>query len=311
MNIIGNPQGRIPDFMIVGAPKSGTTSLYYYLKQHPEIFMPEEKEPYFFCFMNNPPGFVSAANLSDKLWRLEDYLALFAPAKKNAILGEATPAYLYAHSTAIPNIRKVYGEAKKNLKIIIILRNPVDRAFSQYMMFRRDNFEDLEFQEAIRPDTVKRRLGERWNYYYDYLGFGEYSRQVESYLNEFPHVRVYLYDEFKSDNLSVMRDMFEFIGVSSDFVPETRLAYNPSGEPRLKRLHKFLFLERSPLKEIVKRFLPWEMRMKIKYRILDANIKSKRLDAATRKKLHAYFEDDIIRLESVLGRDLSLWRQDG
>ena len=124
---------RMPDFLIVGAAKSATSSLHNYLEQHPQIKMASLKESWFFSFYKNPPEYASPGKLSNLISEPDEYLKLYDGAKNDQILGDACPSYLYTYDDTISNIRQLYSEeALSNLKIVISLREPVSRAYSQY-----------------------------------------------------------------------------------------------------------------------------------------------------------------------------------
>ena len=116
----GSKEAKLPDFLIVGAARSATTSLFYYLKNYGEIYMPVRKEPWFFSYADNPPNY-SSPGAYDVVYKLEDYITLFKAARSDQIIGEASPSYLFTYAAAIRNIKDVYGELYKKLKIIIIL----------------------------------------------------------------------------------------------------------------------------------------------------------------------------------------------
>jgi hypothetical protein len=134
----------------VGAPRRGTTSLYFYLREHPQIFMPGIKEPHFFAFSGKPTYYKH----NPIVWKLKDYAGLFAAATEGQVLGEASPGYLYYHERAIENIKK-YVPAWEDLRIIMILRNPALRAFSHYLVLRLTDRESRGFDEAINSPLTE------------------------------------------------------------------------------------------------------------------------------------------------------------
>lgn len=296
---------RLPDFLIVGAARSGTTTLYYYLRKHPKIFMPEIKEPFFFSFMNAAQAYVSPDSLGRIICKFEDYTKLFENATDSQIIGEASTSYLYTHKTSIENIKKVYGKNYKELKIIIILRNPAERAWSQYMMFIRDGNDPLDFEDAIKPDTIAWRLKNNWNIFYDFIGFGMYHEQVKAFTGEFPYIKVFLYKNFIDDNLKILYDIFDFLGVEKTFKPDINNKYNVSGMVKFRFLHEFLYQKKSILKDIFKPFVPYDTRQKIKYKILEKNILRAELSTEQKKNLLKIFEKDILKLQKLLKMDLS------
>ena len=189
-------KNKLPNFLIVGAQKSGTTSLHIYLKEHPEVFMPEKlKEPKFFVspifkkITSNQPLYTKVMNHSIFKWK--DYLKLFEKIQKEKAIGESTTAYLYYYKVAIELIKEYLGD----IKIIISLRNPIDRAFSAYLHLRRENFENISFEEALKKENTRKGLNWIPLYYFTSIGF--YYHQVKAYLDNFDRVKIVLFDDLK------------------------------------------------------------------------------------------------------------------
>lgn len=313
----------LPDFLLVGAAKSATTSLYHYLRQHPGIRMTSVKESWFFSFVDNPPRYASPGVLSDVVSSVEDYVRLFAGARADQKLGDASPSYLYTYRDTIRNIRSLYPAGYlEDLRIVVSLREPVSRTYSQYWTFRRVAEEPLAFEEAIKDEVVERRLRNNWNIFYDYKGFGRYYEQVDAYLSAFgkDRVLIVLYDDIRKDPVDVCRKIFAFIGVDPGFVPDTSVRHNDlSGEPRNKWLLRIL-RSRNPVKraiaagvKLVLAALPREPTLKALEIFVKRVFRHQRVDMApqTRAKLKQLFTEDVRRLEGLIGRDLSHWRSDG
>ena len=180
---------RLPDFFIIGAAKSATTSMYRLLTKSSEIYIPPQlKEPGFFCFKGKIKKRIE--NKFPDLWstsitNLRDYVSLYEKAQNNQILGDATPEYLLFAKETIKNISLIYRQKKKHLKFICILRNPVDRAWSHYNHMIRDNYENQSFENAINNKIIKFRLKNGWHPAYDYLSYGLYYRNLTLYINAF------------------------------------------------------------------------------------------------------------------------------
>lgn len=313
MNVIAETSNkRLPDFLIVGAAKSASSSLHFYLEQHPKIVMPSLKESWFFSFYKNPHKYDSPVTLNNMVTELDDYLKLFDGAAEDQKLGDACPSYLYTYKDTINNIQKLYNDRDLNeLKIIISLREPVSRAFSQYYTHRRKVKEPLEFEQAMMESTVKQRLQDNWSIFYDYPGFGMYSEQVKAFQDAFgkKNVLVVLYDDISNDIDSVCRSIFDFIGVDPEVNIKTDVKYNSiTGEPSLKWLVAGL-LSQNKVKRTVASIFPKKLRMLILYIIIKPILKRKSLDTEVYKKQSAYFEQDILALEKLIERDLSGWRK--
>ncbi len=309
INHNGN-EAKLPDFLIVGAAKSGTTSLHYYLKQHPQVFMPKVKELCFFAYLGDPQTAIPSWLKEE--WHLSfdniyDYARHFEGASNSQIIGEASPPYLCTYKKTILNIKKVYGEKAGEIKIIMILRNPIERAWSQFVMNKRDGSEPLnEFTETIREDVVRKRLDNNWGPSFDYVGVGMYYNQVIAYLNEFPKVKIFLYEELCKDIGRVVKEIFRFLDVDESYVPDTGKKYNVSGDADSKLLD-YLLAKKNPVKSILKLFLPYHLRSKIKYQIFEMILNKRPMPDEVKKTLLNIYEKDIVRLGGLIQKDISTW----
>lgn len=297
---LNNEKVKLPDFIIAGVSRSGTTSLYNALKQHPEIFLPSLKEPFFF----NGPYFESYNVHESAIGTIAEYIQLFAGASEK-ITGEATSIYLYSFESVIPNLKSIYGGKYKDIKIIIILRNPAERAFSHYKLFIRDALESIEFEEAIEADVIERRKKIRIGY--DYIGLGMYYKQVKAFLASFSNVKIFIYEDFKKNNMNAIKEIFRFLEVDDAFTPEIRLRYNIAGRVRSQWLHDYVFFRKSFIKDFLKPFIPHDLEMKIRHKIIEKNSRRWEINPDTKRKLISIYRDDIHKLQYLLNRDLSIW----
>jgi len=302
---------NVPDFIIVGAAKGATTSLHHYMSEHPEVQMPEIKESWFFSFMNKPPKYSSPGVLSSVVSDLGEYSGLFKEAGAGLKIGDASPSYLFTHEDAIRNIREVYPEDKfRDLRIIMTLREPGARAFSQYWTFRRRDEEPLLFEEAIDPKVISDRIKNNWNIFYDYIGFSSYHDQVKAYIDAFGEDRVLilLYDEIQDDSVEACRKIFNFIGVDENFKPSVNVKHNSlTGGARLKWIIKILTSKNS-IKRKIASLIPEKIKNIIRYSIAKALLKREVMNLSTRQKLSTLFLPEIERLEKLIGRDLESWK---
>lgn len=301
---------KLPDFLIVGAARSGTTSLYYYLLQNPQIFMSSVKEPYFFCLKEEASQNLDSLYRKDIIWRLEEYVKLFEAADDKQIIGEATASYLYLFSDTIKKIKLVYEERYKDLKIIAILRNPIERAFSHYLYFVSRGKETLPFKEAIDLRTVeKRRVNSFTN---DYLGYGMYYKQLNAYMEEFPNIKVFLLEDMR-DTRSLMSDLFGFLGVDPDIEIDMNIKFNPSGIPTNRALMYFLGnknLFQDMIRQSLKLIISEKYFIQLvgfKHNLLRKFLKKQEMDFATKEKLIDIFRDEVVDLQRLIKRDLSHW----
>jgi hypothetical protein len=292
----------MPNFFIIGVMKAGTTSIYHYLAQHPEIFMSPTKEPSFFAFDEqvafSGPGDPNLTRMS-----LASYLRLFEGASNEKAVGEASTVYIYS-ATAAARIREHVPQAK----LIAILRNPVERAYSNYLhWFRRGSEPLADFSEAVRAE--ERRVRENWDPVWHYLGRGFYYGQLRRYAENFSHqqILIRLYDDLVADSLGLMRDLFRFLEVDEGFVPDVSRRYNPGKMPASKLLHRLLVRPHA-LRAALKPLVPVTLRRRWSASLRDRNLHTPpSLSPELRAELQKIYREDILKLQDFIRRDLSSW----
>jgi hypothetical protein len=289
----------MPNFLIIGAMKSGTTALYYYLEQHPQIYMSPVKEPNFFCSggeQSSPSGSST---------RIEAYQYLFKGVSDERAIGEASHCYLYE-----PQAAARIQQHLPNAKLVAILRNPVDRAYSHFLHMVRNGSEPLtDFAKAIQEEKIG-AYDERS--FQDYIGRGLFYGQLKRYFDMFDRaqIKVYIYEDLNNAPLDTLRDIFRFLGVDDSFVPDISLRRNVSGYAKYKTVDKFL-TKPSVIKEILKIYLPARLRWRLS-KVFD-DLKTRNLvqppplQPEVRRQLVEVYREDILRLQELIHRDLSKW----
>jgi hypothetical protein len=285
---------RVPFFFVVGAAKAGTTSVYHYLKQHPQIYVhPYKDVACFFCERYGLP--IS----------LEEFDELMTSGcnPSTLVAGDVCSDYL-ADPHAAEKIADIYPDAK----IIIILRNPVDRAYSLYQWMVREGYEYLsKFQDALAAESERlaRQLKNPDLIYpakdaYLYFHSGLYSGQVQRYLDRFPRDRVLilLYDDLCRDSIAFMQGVYAFLGVRSNFVPAIRI-YNEARQPWLVEYNYFCrrWLARVLPNGIVRLLITLNSRRSV----------NARLDQDLREELSRKYASDIKRTAAITGLNLDHW----
>jgi hypothetical protein len=295
---------RLPDIMLVGAAKSGTTSIAHQFTRHPGAYLPmAKKEPHFFSFGGKRPAYRDAAFVRTLVWRPQDYAALYAPAPKDARIADCSTSYLYLHRTAVPHIRSVYGDRAVELNMSAILRDPVERAYSHWLYLVRNGHEDLPFEQAVDPATVERRKQDRWGF--DYLGYGLYADAIESYRAAFPSFKVYLLEDLK-DLQGTFNDICDRAGLAH--IEVEKVQSNPGGVPKSRALVRTL--RRNPLVRSLSHLLPTAMRNKVRAQrdgMLKKALERPEMPQEARARLNAYYKKDVERLTKLIGRDLGHW----
>ena len=262
----------LPNFIVLGAAKAGTTALYFYLMQHPQVHVTPLKETNFFALEGQPlnfggPGDDEYVN-TRSLTRLDDYVEQYRYATGKIARGEASPLYLYS-TRAVERIRHYAPDAK----LVAFLRNPVDRAFSSFLHLVRDGREEFtDFRRGLEAED--RRVADHWEHLWHYKRMGLYHEQLRRYYDAFPvgQIKVFLYKDLRTEPERVMRDLFAFLGVDPTFVPDMSQRHNVTTD---------LPPDRRPV-----------------------------LRPEVRAELREYFRDDAAQLQALIGRDLSHWFRD-
>jgi len=312
-------RARLPDFFIVGHPKCGTTALYEMLRAHPEVFMPEVKEPWYFAtelHERTPPRPQGTPR------NLEEYRRLFADALPGQRIGEASPHYLWSH-TAAQKIAEVAPEAR----IIALLREPASFLRSLHLQFVEVYYEvegDLRRALELEQDRRRGRNVPRYSYWPQLLLYSEHIRYVEQlkrYHEAFgpERVLVLIYEEFRADNEATVRTVQRFLGVD-DTRPIAAVEANPTVQARSQILNELLHavgVGRGPishaLKETIKALTPAGPRRRAFY-ALQRNLVFGRpgpADEALLGELRIRYRAEVEAAGEYLGRDLlALWGYD-
>ena len=290
----------MPNFLIIGAQKAGTTSLYYYLEQHPQVYMSPRKEPHF--FEGTEMDFRGPGRKIRPVTNPDEYQALFDGASTETAIGEASASYLYSPRSPTL-IRKNIPDAK----LIVVLRNPADRAYSNFLHMVRVGREPVtDFGRALAAEEGRKSEG--WGPLWHYGSKGYYHEQLERYFDTFGEERilVHLYEDLRSHPFEVLRRTFAFLGVDEGFAPDISRDHNPSGLPKNPALYKLIkrLASHTTLGSGLARLLPDGARRRVERRILS---KPPPMDPAVRRQLMGRYREDILNLERLIGRDLGAW----
>jgi hypothetical protein len=286
---------RWPDFFLVGAMKAGTTSIYNYLGNHPRIFIPETKEPHFFaCDTCKGRHFFAGSAIFEE----EDYLALFRSARDDQLIGDFSVSNLWCRYAAENIFEKV-----PSAKIICVLRNPIDRCLSHYVMCVQQRREHRSFKEAIEAELYD---GDRS---FDYLEAGKYSEQIKRYFKIFSekNIKICLFDDLLNNRPLFMAEMLRFISVDGVIAEkDMNFSANAGGTPR-GGIFSFLYKNRQHYLPLVSKILPKSARVRIRDNIFIKTSRYPKMTEQERALLVSIYERDILSLGNFVGRDLSEW----
>ena len=291
----------LPNFIVIGAAKCGTTSLVHYLAQHPQVFMSPEKEPRFFApefFTQYISGPIRKGTIRNEM-KIEEYEGLFEDITTEKAIGEASTEYIF-----FPETPKRIKKLIPDVKLIAILRNPSDRAFSAYCFQLRDGVEPLSFEHSLLSES--KRSQEYWRPGCLYQKAGFYFDQLSRYFDVFEpnQVRVYLYEDLDKRPIKTLRDIFDFLDIDQNFIPDLSRK-NVSALPKNFVLNRLLS-NQSPLISL-NPYLPKQLLELLRY-IKEKNRKPKpKLSRELKEELIGICKDDILKLQTLIKRDLSHW----
>jgi len=311
----------LPSFIVLGAVKAGTTSLYNYLGQHPAIEMSSWNWPRYFHVADGRPDFPALAARHGNELRAEsearfemmcpprvprslsEYSRLWPDCAEDAVRGEVSPTYM--HDPA------VCGRIAKPLpgaKLLLVLRDPVERAYSHFVMDRRRGWEDVRnFDDAIASEPAEANCF--WWGRRHYIRHGMYADSVQRYFDLFPREQVHIafYEDLVRDTGAYLQKILEFIGVDPGFEIDTSVRHNKGLVKRDTRMARWLRKD-FPGRKLLRRSVSDSLRTVIRGKMENANYElPSPMSPDTRSTLARVFREDVLRLESLLNRDLSAW----
>ena len=299
-------KNKLPNFLNVGAAKSGTSSLHNYLNQHPEVFMPsynsegmKVKEPRFLI------KDLVKHRLHNGVWSWVEYKSLFNDVIDEKAIGESTVLYLYYYKDAIKNIKEKLGN---DVKIIIMLRNPADRAYSAFQHVSRGFKEQNSFEESLEMEDGRLEREGNLTPMVMYKDMGLYYEMVKAYQENFKDVHIVIYDDFRDDTESEMKKAYQFLGISDNKDIDYETRHNIGGKRWKNNMMKHLLMRKNTIKSIFKKIIPKGLRRGIRNNLVSASTnKVPPMKDHTRIMLNDFFREDVKQLSTLLNRDLTHW----
>ena len=291
----------LPNFMCLGAAKSGTTTLYDILRQHPDIYIPAFKEPHFFDIPENYKNGIE--------WYKRNY---FRNANKK-IIADFTPSYFFEKEAP----KRIFKNLGRDMKFLVVFRNPVDRAYSHYLHSKRDDHESENFEKSLELEVSRLKKHENQSDYLSYLRHsyvhqGLYAQMIDRYLQYFSldnFLFIHFDDELLQERELTIKRILEFLEIDSSFLLRTYIRSNPSSQEKSKPLKK-LMNKRGWWRDVIKFMIPSvQLRQIIRNRIQRINITEFKAQQLSQEvKLHLlekYFRKDISDLEKTLNKKMN------
>ena len=291
----------LPNFMCLGAAKSGTTTLYDILRQHPDIYIPAFKEPHFFDIPENYKNGIE--------WYKRNY---FRNANKK-IIADFTPSYFFEKEAP----KRIFKNLGRDMKFLVVFRNPVDRAYSHYLHSKRDDNESENFEKSLELEVSRLNKHENQSDYLSYLRHsyvhqGLYAQMINRYLQYFS-LDNFLFIHFENELLQerelTIKRILEFLEIDSSVLLRTDIRSNPSSKEKSKSLKK-LMNKKGWWRDVIKFMIPSvQLRQIIRNRIQRINItefKAQQLSQEVKSNLlEKYFRKDISDLEKTLNKKMN------
>ena len=288
----------LPNFLVIGAAKSGTTSLHWYLTEHPAVFMTSVKDPAYFAYGVDADGRLLWGNPDLHIFpikSLSEYERLFAEAGNAAAVGEASTTYLECPQSAA-RIRELIPGAR----ILCSLRHPVDRAYSDYLMYLRSRGRRFDPARELTATSVWARPDSHW------MRVGRYHEQLSRYYDAFPRdqICVLLFDDLNRDPQRFVRDTYQFLKVDPEFAPDIETPHAAGGIPASLMLEG-LFARGT--RSVIKPWVPTRAANWLRKLRGRSMRQAPRLPADLKKELTGHFRDDITKTSELIGRSLQHW----
>jgi hypothetical protein len=304
--LVGQLTGRanLPDFLVLGAARAGTTAIYEALNTHPDIRLTRTKETNFFAYRDRALKTKGPGNeyINNSITSLDEYLKQFPAEKGDALFGEVCPLYLFEPMAPL-NIRELIPDAR----LIAVLRNPIQQAWSHFLYARYNAIEpESDFTRALMLEDE--RLAAGWQPLFGYSRFPRYGEQIARYLEYFRRDQILILDyaDFRKDAARELARMAEFIGARTEFAFAPERNVNASDIPRNEFLQALL-MRPNPLTAAA-RVLPLEWRRRLRDKLANLNrTKRSSLTDDARSILKDRLQDDVNALSDLLGRDYRPW----
>jgi len=298
---------KLPNFTIAGFAKCGTTSLYHYLYEHPEIYLPKRKELHYFTyekvlrFKDNGPKDKKMHKFHTRTF--DEYKTQFKSVGLEKAIGDISPTYAL-YEDGLGFLKESLGE---KTKMIVVVRDPLKRAYSNYLHLVRENRENQSFYEALHKEDERKENGYSNFWYYKFIS--SYYGHINRLNQNFDQVLVVTFEEFVKKPIKGIQEIYRFLGVDDTFVPENiNTQFNPGGAYKRNIITNFIF-GRSKLNSLVKSIIPLNSGVKKIAHSITNNFKQKTpsMDKKSEDFLIDYFKEDVKKLKEEYNVRVEHW----
>ena len=296
---------HFPDFLFVGTAKAGTTSIFNYLKQHPKISIPKKETFYYIRnqYIGSDLDYPQQRKKDDVILKRQDLETLYSNIPKEQLVGEIGTGYLFNYKEAIPEIQSMIGT---HAKILIVLRNPINRTFSGYMHFKKYSIELDELLQEIKKEPQRKKEG--FDFMWQFSGLSYYAEAVSAYLKAFSQVKILFYEDLQQDPKSFMNEILQFIGLDP-FEFDFSKMYNPSGNAKNSALQKVItgdYSFKNALRPLYYFIFGKNRVQSFRNKIRDKNLEKAELNQMESQYLKDLFREDIKALQDIIGNSITL-----
>ena len=300
---------KLPNFTIAGFAKCGTTSLYHYLAEHPEVFMPKRKELHYFTYdkvlkyKDHGPKDKEMHKFHTRTF--DEYKAQYLTVKDEKAIGDVSPTYAL-YDDGLEYLKNTLGE---KTKMIVVIRDPIKRAYSNYLHLIRENRETESFYDSLKLEVERKEKGFSNFWYYKFIS--SYYEHIKRLKSQFDDVLVITFEEFIQNPEKGIKELYQFLEVDDSFVPENiGTRFNPGGLYKKNILTSFIF-ERSKLNSFVKSIIPLNSRVKKIAQGVTNKFKKETppMDEKSESFLIDYFKSDIPKLKNEFGVKVEHWNK--
>ena len=294
----------LPNFLLIGVPRSGTTSLAHYLRQHPDVYMAPRKESTYWVFDGRPPRFTGPGDeifarhiISDR----REYEALFDGVRHERAIGESS-VYYFHQPSALARIE----EELPDVKVVVVLRDPIERAYSAFTLLQRDGREVVDsFERALELEEERLRSG--WEWAWGYRSASMYAAATADVVRRFGERALFVrQDDLERDAHGVTSTIFEFLGVDPAFRPDVTARLNPGGQARSAGVQRMV-TGGGLAQRMAAAVVPARLKGRVWHLVVHNNTRSVPISDADRAVLAGAFEADLADTAAILGADLSDW----